>query len=147
MFEGANADKEISAKEDNDITFMFKGIGEINPRKTCNVIYAGKEESESRESTEDSYMSITGLLQPAESNKEDSDDAPDLIKAEEISDDENKNNIANLARSTKAPKEKTRPRASCRFSLCDSKDVRTDYLGLLGTGSTSSLITKDIVDK
>ena len=106
-----------------------------------------KNEAKSKESTEDSYASMPRLLQLAERIKEESNDKPELIKAEEISNDKNENTIANIARSIKAPEEKTRSKSIFRFSLCNRKGVWTDYLGLLDTGNTSSLISKDLVDK
>ena len=82
---------------------------------------------------------MPGLFQPAVSSNEESDDVPNLIPREESSDEKKENNIANVARKTKVPKEKTRPR--------NTKGKWTNYLALLDTGSTRSLISKELVEK
>ena len=64
-----NSDYTFAFKKENeDKTFVFKGIDKIDPLKMCNIIYSGEEES-SQES-DDSYASMPGLFQPADSNDE-----------------------------------------------------------------------------
>ena len=57
-------------------------------------------------------------------------------------------NIVNLQRKEKGTKEITGTlRASCSFTLMDEKGKRIKYLGLLDTGSTGSLMSKELVEK
>ena len=91
---------------------------------------------------------MPALIQPAKSNssneckRERSEDQPTkLLKHKQ------ENHIANITRPRTAKKKINIPRASCRFSLKDKNRVWREFLGLFNTGSTNSLLAKEIIDK
>ena len=82
--------------------------------------------------------------------KED-EEAPTLFEEDILPVKKEENNIVNNIRSIKKYPENvnnsTKVKVSCIFTLVNEKGQRNEYLGLLDTGSTKSLISKELVKK
>ena len=82
-------------------------------------------------------------------SEEEHDNVPELIPREENEHRHESNIVSNqqiLSRETRTEVRRKTARASEIFTLENKNGEKTEYLGLLDTGSTGGLITKDLVE-
>ena len=129
--------------------------GEEIPRLIPRDIGSDSDESDNEEEMEeDAVWTQDDKEEPPPLMTRTHQENDEASSDDESDDDDNTNkdikemNIVNLQRKEKGTKEITGTlRASCSFTLMDEKGKRIKYLGLLDTGSTGSLMSKELVEK